>query len=56
MRRYYCNSAKVQNFLAENGVEPKFYLGNTAVYKYNQKLQELLDRYIIKYDICKSHY
>lgn len=56
MKRYYCNNQKLENFLSGYGVDPKFYLGETAVYKYNKQLQELLDKYTIKYSICKSHY
>ena len=54
MRRYYTKSIRQQNFLEENGVEPKFFLGETAVYKYNRKLQSLLDSYEIKYNILKT--
>lgn len=56
MRKYYTSSIRQQNFLEENGVEPKFYLDKTAVYNYTKQLQELLDRYEIKYSICKSQY
>lgn len=56
MRKYYTKSIRQQNFLEENGVEPKFFLGETAVYKYNKQLQLLLDRYEIKYSICKTRY
>lgn len=56
MKRYYCNNIRLENFLSENGIEPRFYLGETAVYKYNKQLQELLDRYEIRYSICKSKY
>lgn len=56
MRKYYTSSIRQQNFLAEYGLEPKFYLGETAVYNYTKQLSQLLDRYEIKYSICKSHY
>lgn len=54
MRKYYTKSIKQQNYLSENGVEPKFYIGETAVYKYDKKLSQLLDRYEIKYTILKT--
>lgn len=54
MRKYYTKSIRQQNFLEENGVEPRFFLGETAVYKYNKKLQLLLDSYEIKYNILKT--
>lgn len=56
MKNYYTNSIRQQNFLEEYGVEPRYFLGETAVYKYNEQLQLLLDKYTIKYSICKSHY
>lgn len=56
MRRFYCNNQKMENFLAEYGVEPRFYIGETAVYKNDKQLQLLLDKYEIKYSICKSRY
>lgn len=56
MRKYYTTSIRQQNFFEEYGVEPRFFLGETAVYKYNKKLQELLDKYQIKYPICRSRY
>ena len=54
MRKYYTRSIRQQNFLEENGVEPRFFLGETAVYYYNKKLQLLLDSYEIKYNILKT--
>lgn len=56
MKWYYCNNQKLENFLSENGLEPKFFLGETAVYKNNKQFQLLLDKYEIKYSICKSRY
>ena len=38
MKRYYCNNLKLEMFLEEYGIEPKFYLGKTAVFKYNEQL------------------
>lgn len=38
MRKYYTSSIRQQNFLEENGVEPKFYLDKTAVYNYTKQL------------------
>lgn len=38
MKYYYTKSIRQQNFLEEYGVEPKFFLGETAVYKYNKQL------------------
>lgn len=56
MKRYYCNNPRMENFLAEHGLEPKFYKGETAVYNYTKKLQDVLDKYTIKYYICKSNF
>ena len=38
MKNYYTNSIRQQNFLEEYGVEPRYFLGETAVYKYNEQL------------------
>lgn len=38
MKKYYCNNPKLENFLSEYGIEPRFYLGKTAVYKHNEQL------------------
>lgn len=38
MKKYYCNNTKLENFLAEYGVDPRFYLGETAVYKLDKQL------------------
>ena len=54
MKYYRTSSIKIQDYLEENGVVPKSYEGKTAIYREDQQLSLLLDRFYIYYVINKS--
>ena len=52
---YEINSARQENFLAEHGIYPiAYYKDGTAVYRYNERLQSVLDYYWITYKIFRK--
>lgn len=54
MKLYRCYSIYLENYLTENGLQPIRYEGDTAVFQYNKKLQDLLDLYWIKHKVFKE--
>ena len=54
MKEYKCHSEILENFLIENGLEPIYYEGKTAIFTKGKELQKLLDLYWIKHNIFKE--
>ena len=58
MKKYNCNNPKLENYLAEHGIEPMYYdaIDGTAIYLCTKRFQELLEKFEIKYLILRSKY
>lgn len=48
---FYVHEVRLINFLWERGITPDYEIGNTALYRRTKRLNELLDKYYIRY-VC----